>query len=192
MPDPIAAKGLQGMQNLAGELSKAADAGKKGTPGKFEQVRMEKLEPQDKMQQIDKQLDQLQKTGQIDKTGAPKEVTMAQRVAAQSGIAYHPGLDKVNQMQGVDSTQSVWKPQAPAATTASPTGNVAQGIKDFNDGQQRLVGIMQELRSGKPHSREELLQMQLEVSSLSEQMQMTSKLVDSAMQSIKQVMQQQV
>ena len=52
--------------------------------------------------------------------------------------------------------------------------------------------IIGELRSGKEFSQGELLGLQAEVHMLSEQVQMSTKLVDSAMQSIKSVMQQQV
>jgi len=185
--DPISAKGLQGMSNVAGDLAKAGDAGRKGAPGKFEQVRAEKLNPQDKLQQMDKQLDQVQQTGKLDATN--KESTMAQRVSAHGGVSYNPALDKVNSAQGVG--HDVWKPAAPVSATGQ-SGQVAEGIKDFNAGQQRLDSIMKDLQSGKHYSKEELLGLQLEVSTLSEQAQMSTKLVDSAMQSIKSVMQQQV
>jgi hypothetical protein len=188
MPDPISAKGLQGMSNVAGELSKAGEAGKKGAPGKFEAVRAEKLGPQDKLQQMDKQLDQLQQTGKIDQS---KETTMAQRVSAHGGVSYNPALDKVSGAQKVDPSHDVWKPAAQPTATGQG-GQVAEGIKDFNAGQQRLDEIMKDLHSGKKYSKEELLSLQMEVSTLSEQAQMSTKLVDSAMSSIKSVMQQQV
>ena len=56
----------------------------------------------------------------------------------------------------------------------------------------RLDEIIGDLRSGKQYSQSELIGLQAEVSQLSEQVQMSTKLVDSAMQSIKSVMQQQV
>ena len=187
--DPISAKGLQGMSNVAGDLAKSGDAaGKKGMPGKFEQVRAEKLNPQDKLQQLDRQLDQIQQTGKVELN---KEATMAQRVSAHGGVSYNPALDRVQGANRVDAAHDVWKPAAPVSATGQ-SGKVAEGIKDFNAGQQRLDEIMKDLHSGKKYSKEELLGLQLEVSTLSEQAQMSTKLVDSAMQSIKSVMQQQV
>jgi hypothetical protein len=187
--DPIASKGLQGLSNVAGELSKAGDVGKKGTPGKFEQVRMEKLQPQDQMQKIENKIENFLQTGKVDASTQPKELTMAQRVAARDGISLHqiPGAQQTAAPGKVDG---VWRPQTVEPTNQS--AKVAEGIKDFNAGQQRLDAIMKELQSGKHYSKEELLSLQLEVNVLTEQMQMSTKLVDSAMQSIKQVMQQQV
>jgi hypothetical protein len=178
MTDPIGAAKIGG--DMAKQLS---GAGKTSAPhGKFEQLRTEKAEAgQDKLSEIDKKLENLQETGKLDQS---KEVTMAQRVAAKDGITNHPGLQKT------DGAGNVWKPQTVQAT--GHTAQVAEGIKDFNSGQQRLDTIMKELQSGKKYSKEELLGLQMEVNVLSEQMQMTTKLVDSAMQSVKQVMQQQV
>lgn len=185
MADPIgASKGLQGLSNIAGELSKAGDIGKKGTPGKFEQVRMEKLDPQDRLDQIQKQMQEVGKTGKLD-LNTNKEMTMAQRVAAREGIVVRGGEDLK-----IGGTQDVWRPQQVQAT--GETQKLAEGIKDFDASQKRLDEIMSELRSGKKYSQEELLQLQMEVHMLSEKVQMTTKLVDSAMQSVKQVMQQQV
>jgi len=189
MPDPISAKGMQGMANIASELSKTGDAGKKGAPGKFEQVRAEKANPQDKLAQMDRQLDQIQQTGKVDPVN--KDMSMANRVSAHGGVSYNPALDKIGGVGKVDGAHDVWKPQAPVSATGQ-SGKVAEGIKDFNAGQQRLDEIMKDLHSGKHYSKEELLGLQLEVSTLSEQAQMSTKLVDSAMQSIKSVMQQQV
>lgn len=177
--DPVAGKALQSLSGA--DLSKAGAVDKKAPHGKFEQIRTEKADTgQDKMSEIDKKLENFQQTGKLDQS---KEVTMAQRVAARDGISMHPGMK-------AEGTQNVWKPQTVQAT--GQTAKLAEGVKDFNAGQQRLDHIMKELQSGKKYSHEELLGLQMEVNVLSEQMQMTTKLVDSAMQSIKQVMQQQV
>jgi hypothetical protein len=180
MADPISAKGLQGMSNLAGELSKAGEAGKKGTPGKFEQLRLEKQ--QDPIQQVDRQIENFLKTGKLE-AGQPREISMAERVAAKDGIA-------IGQPGQIGGSQSVWRPQQVQATGGAQ--QLAESVKDFDAGQKRLDAIMSELQSGKKYTQEELLKLQLEVNVLAEQVSMTTKLVDSAMQSIKQVMQQQV
>ena len=187
--DPIASKGMQGLSNVAGELAKAGDVGKKGAPGKFEQVRAEKLSPGETMDKLDRQLDNFSKTGKMDQQ--PREMTMAQRVAARDGISMHP--NQVPGAEGVgkaDGAGGAWKPQQVQAT--GQTQKVAEGLKDFDASQKRLDEIMGELKSGKKYSHEELISLQMEVNVLSEQVQMTTKLVDSATQSIKQVMQQQV
>jgi hypothetical protein len=175
--DPIAAKGLGGLGGLGGQP--AGGVAQKGQPGKFEAVRTEKLlGPGDKAD-VNKMATNFFQTGKMD---AVKTPSMAERVAMRDGISF-PG---VSGMQGVDQA---WRPNAVQAT--GKTESVAGAIKDLNSGQQRLDSIIGELRSGKEFTQAEMIGMQAEVNILSEQIQMSTKLVDSAMQSLKQVMQQQ-
>ncbi len=181
MADPISAKGLQSMSNIASELSKAGDAGKKGAPGKFEQIRLEKQ--QDPLQQAEQKIQNFLETGKLEPAGQPREISMAERVAAREGIV-------IGRPDEVGGSQNMWRPQQVDATSGA--SRMAESIKDFDAGQKRLDEIMAELRSGKKFSHEELLMLQMEVQTLAEQVSLTTKLVDSAMQSVTQVMQQQV
>ncbi|RME72066.1 MAG: hypothetical protein D6776_09405 [Planctomycetota bacterium] len=176
--DPIAAKGLGGLSNLGSELGKVAGRST-GAPGKFEALRTAKL-GQKKIDPVQTARNFLQ-TGNVE---GPQQTTMAQRVAARDGIAFRP-------VMGLDGAQKaeVWSPNR--VQGASGSDRIASAITDLNTGQERLEQIIQELRSGKQFSTQELLGLQAEVNLLSEQIQMSTKLVDSAMQSIKQVMQQQ-
>jgi hypothetical protein len=176
--DPISAKGLGGLSNLGGELGKIG--GRTGaTPGKFEALRSSKLGGA-KADPVQTARNFLQ-TGKVDATQA---TSMAQRVAARDGIAFQP-------VMGMDGAQQagVWNSQRVGGVGKSDT--VATAINDLNSGQERLEDIIGELRSGKEFSTQELIGLQAEVHMLSEQIQMSTKLVDAAMQSIKQVMQQQ-
>ena len=178
--DPVSAQGLGKLANLDGGIGKVGGKlGKVSEPGKFESLRKSKFGA--------KQADpiasarNLLKTGKVD-AAAP---TMMERVAARDQIAFTriPGLDHAQ------SSDQVWQ-----ATKVEATGNsqqVASAIGELNSGQERLQEIIGQLRSGKDFSHDQLIGIQAEVHLLSEQVQMSSKLVDSAMQSLKQVMQQQ-
>ncbi|HVY62653.1 MAG TPA: hypothetical protein VHF22_13420 [Planctomycetota bacterium] len=182
--DPLSAKvGAGGLSNLSGELSKSP--AKPGSGGKFEQVRMDKQS--DPMARADRMLDNFQKTGSVHGVTQSQGPSMAQRVAARDGISFQPNL-QFAQFGNVQST--TWAPQQVHAT--GQTQQVAGAVQGLNEGQARLESIIGELKSGKQYSQQELLGLQAEVNVLSEQLQMSTKLVDSAMQSIKSVMQQQV
>jgi hypothetical protein len=184
--DPLSAKvGGGGLSNLSGELSKASP-GKTGSGGKFEAVRMDKQS--DPMSRADRMLDNFQKTGSVHGTKETAAPSMAQRVAARDGISFQPNLHFAQFGNVQQST--TWAPQQVHAT--GQTQQVAGAVQGLNEGQARLESIIGELKSGKEYSQQELLGLQAEVNVLSEQLQMSTKLVDSAMQSIKSVMQQQV
>ncbi len=178
--DPISAKGLGGLSNLGSELGKIGGRRTGASPGKFEAIRASKLGGA-KLDPVEAARNFL-KTGKIDGTQA---TSMAQRVAARDGIAFQPtmGPGSAEQQAGVWNAQRVGG--------AGKADTVANAIHDLNSGQERLEQIIQELRSGKEFSTQELIGLQAEVHLLSEQIQMSTKLVDAAMQSIKQVMQQQ-
>lgn len=181
--DPISAKvGGGGLSNISGELSKAPGLGQGG--GKFESVRMDKKQA-DPIAKLENRVDHFQKTGKIEGKAAP---SMAERVAARDGIAFQPNLQFAN--FGNAQPANVWAAQ-PVGDVAK-SSQVAGAVQGLNQGQQRLEAIIGELKSGKQYSQTELLGLQAEVNLLSEQVQMSTKLVDGAMQSIKSVMQQQV
>jgi hypothetical protein len=184
--DPLSAKvGGGGLSNLSGELSKTS--GKPGSGGKFESVRMDKQS--DPMSKADRMLDNFQKTGHVSGAGQAQAPSMAERVAARDGIAFQPNLNFAH-FDGAQATSTAWAPQQVQAT--GQTQQVAGAVQGLNEGQARLEQIIGELKSGKEYSQTEILGLQAEVNVLSEQLQMSTKLVDSAMQSIKSVMQQQV
>jgi len=184
--DPISAKvGGGGLSNISGELSKAPGAGAGG--GKFESVRMDKKQGADPIGKLEQQMQSFQKTGKMD--GKAQAPSMMERVAARDGIAFQPNLHFM-QTGSATQAQNVWAPQP--VGDVSKSSQVAGAVQGLNQGQQRLEAIIGELKSGKQFSQSELIGLQAEVGLLSEQVQMSTKLVDSAMQSIKSVMQQQV
>lgn len=191
--DPISAKVGGGLGGVGGgDLSKLAGSGMKGGAGKFEAVRMEKTGMgggQDAMSKLDQRMAEFMKTGKLDSATQAKAPSMAERVAAQQGINLQPNLQFAN-VGGVGGTQDVWAPQQVQGTGGAQ--QVASAVQGLNENQAKLDSIIAELRSGKQFSQQELIGMQAEVNMLSEQVQMSTKLVDSAMQSIKSVMQQQV
>ncbi|MFC1705326.1 hypothetical protein ACFL59_00710 [Planctomycetota bacterium] len=176
--DPIAAKGLGGLGNIGGELAKTG-VGQKGAPGQFQKVMAkqiggtgEKFDPQQVAENF-------MQTGKVESTRAP---SMSERVAMRDGIAFQP-------IGGLEGGQAAWRPNSVQATGQSES--VASVLGDLNSGQNRLDEIIGTLRSGKDMGQAELIGLQAEVHMLSEQIQLSTKLVDSAMQSLKQVMQQQ-
>jgi hypothetical protein len=186
--DPISSKvGAGGLSNISGELSKAPGI---GGGSKFEAMRLDKAKGGDPIGGVERQMESFQKTGKLDgKAAAP---SMAERVAARDGIAFQPNLqfarfDAGNNVQG---GSNIWAPKPVGDVSAS--NQVAGAVQGLNQGQARLEQIIGELKSGKQYNQQELLGLQAEVNMLSEQVQMSTKLVDSAMQSIKSVMQQQV
>jgi hypothetical protein len=185
--DPLSAKAAGGgLSNISGELSKSAQTGSKGG-NKFESVRMEKQG--DALSRADQMLDNFNRTGKVDGAATTQGPSMAERVAARDGISFQPNLGFMH-MDGATAAQGSWAPQQVQATGQAQ--QVAGAVQGLNEGQARLESIIGELKSGKQYSQQELLGMQAEVNVLSEQIQMSTKLVDSAMQSIKSVMQQQV
>lgn len=185
--DPISAKAAGGgLSNISGELSRAPAAPGKGSGAKFEAIRQKGTGGDDAMSRVDQMRQDFMRTGKVDQKAAP---SMAERVAARDGIAFQPNLSFAN-TTGVSPSQQVWAPQQVQAT--GNTQQVAGAVQGLNESQARLEGIIGELRSGREFSQQELIGLQAEVNMLSEQVQMSTKLVDSAMQSIKSVMQQQV
>lgn len=186
--DPVSAKALGGLGNVAGDLAKAGDVAKTQPGGKFEQMRMDKLGggQQDTLNRVDGAIQNYVKTGRLEGVNQAQPPSMTDRIAAKDGISAQPHFG----IGGPEQTQNVWRPQQVQSVGGSE--QVASAIKDLNSGQARLDDIIGELRSGKTFTQQELLGLQAEVAMLSEQIQMSTKLVDSAMQSLKQVMQQQV
>lgn len=172
--DPIAAKGLGGIGGLGGQLGGTGAVRPKGVAGQFEATRIEKL-PGKKFD-AENIAENFFKTGRMEGTRKP---SMAEQVAMRDGIAFQP----------MNGTDTAWRPNQVQAT--GKTESVAGALENLNSGQQRLDEIIGHLQSGKEFSQPELIGLQAEVHLLSEQIQMSTKLVDSAMQSIKQVMQQQ-
>jgi hypothetical protein len=176
--DPVSAQGLSGLGGLGGGYGKIPKAQVKGPGGKFEALRLDKVaKPVGDGMSADQMAQNFFKTGKLD--GIQKAPSMAERVAMRDGIAFQP----------MEATQQAWRPNQVQATGESQ--GVASAIDNLNSGQERMDDIIGQLRSGKEFSQPELLGLQAEVNMLSEQIQMSSKLVDAAMQSIKQVMQQQ-
>lgn len=175
--DPISAKGLSGLGGIGGATPGVGGIGQKGAPGKFEAVRAERLMGPGTEADGNKLAEDFFKTGKVD---GGKPSSMAERVAMRDGIAFP------NMPTGVDQA---WRPNVVQAS--GKTESVAGAIKDLNAGQQRLDEIIGTLRSGKQMNQAELIGLQAEVHVLSEQIQLSTKMVDAAMQSLKQVMQQQ-
>lgn len=187
--DPISAKAAGGgLSNVAGELSKqGAGAAQKGSGAKFEATRVDKnAGGGDPLAKVEHMKQDFMSTGKLDQNRQP---SMSERVAARDGISFQPNL-QFDRVASPTAAQNVWAPQQVQGTSQS--SQVAGAVQGLNEGQTRLESIIGELRSGKTFSQSELLGMQAEVNVLSEQVQMSTKLVDSAMQSIKSVMQQQV
>lgn len=174
--DPVTAKGLSGLGGLGGKLP-SQGIRPKGAPGAFEATRIEKLGP-GKQFDADKVAQNFMRTGSLEGTQKP---SMTEQVAMRDGIAF--------QNPNATGPDAAWRPNAVQATGKSES--VAGALKELNSGQARLDDILGQLRSGKDFSQAELIGMQAEVHVLSEQIQMSTKLVESAMQSLKQVMQQQ-
>lgn len=177
--DPVTAKGLGGLGGLGGKLP--TEMRTKGAPGKFEATRVDKLGA-GKQFDAEKVAANFFESGKVEGKQAP---SMAERVAMRDGISFQ----NVNGTIPVQGAEQAWRPNQVQAS--GKTESVAGAIKDLNSGQERLDGIIDQLRSGRNFSQAELIGLQAEVHVLSEQIQMSTKLVDSAMQSLKQVMQQQ-
>lgn len=176
--DPVSAKGLGGgFGGIGGVGGDFAKIGKKGPAGKFAKVRTDKLQEALKTDP-NKLADNFMKTGRVEGLTKP---SMSERVAMRDGIAF--------ESQGLEQQMTNWRPNPVQA--AGKTDSVAGVVNELNSGAERLESILGQLQSGKEFSPAELIGMQAEVHMLSEQIQLSSKLVDSAVQSLKQVMQQQ-
>ncbi len=179
MADPIISRGLGNIAQTAGELSKTADKGQKAAGQRsFEQIRAEKLG------QGPESAGYLGQPGEVSKV---KEVGIGERVAAKDGIVYQPLFE--GQQTAQVQQASMWQALPDKSVQKTEATDFLRGV---NEGQHRMEEIVSEMKSGREYSRQELLGIQAEVYMLSEQVQIASKLVDAAMQSLKSVMQQQI
>jgi len=91
--------------------------------------------------------------------------------------------NKLEEMQPVDKTQKA---------EMQPTHKIATFLEQMNKGQHDLDQIVKDLHSGKEFEMRELMTMQLQVQQLSQQMDMTTKMVSKAIENINKALNTQV
>jgi hypothetical protein len=148
-------------------------------------------EVQSAMKQAD-QLAQAEQTPQV-QFG---QVMDAQRVGQIDGGQLNPGTSNVDVLRAARLGQVNGAPPVPAVGTQLDSRSVMNGVQrimeDVMQGQNKLEEIMNLSLSGRNFSAPELLAMQAGVYRFSQELELTSKVVEKATSTIKQTMNTQV
>jgi hypothetical protein len=164
-----------------------------GGIGKASQQMMQELQKQ--MQQVEQQ----QKVGgpQFDNVMAQQgvndptkvhDVTKVQDVNKSQSAADVLRTAQAQQVGGVDKSLDVKKVEA----TTKTEGGLKAVLQQVVEGQNKLDQIIKMATSGKTYGNQELLAIQASVYKFSQELELTSKVVEKATSGVKQTMQTQV
>ncbi len=158
-----------------------------GGIGKASQQMMQELQKQ--MQQVEQQ----QKVGgaQFDNVMAQQGVndpSKAQEVGKTQSAADVLRTAQAQQVGGVDKSIDVKKVEA----TTKTEGGLKAVLQQVVEGQNKLDQIIKMATSGKTYGNQELLAIQASVYKFSQELELTSKVVEKATSGVKQTMQTQV
>ena len=128
----------------------------------------------------------------VNKTQGVNDVTNTQKVQETTSAS---DVLRTAQSNAVNGSQSIG--QGPnAAKKVDATGKTESGLKkmlnQMVDGQNKLDDIIKMATSGKTYSQQDLLAIQASVYKFSQELDLTSKVVEKATSGIKQTMQTQV
>lgn len=154
---------------------------------------------QQMMQQVQKEAQQAQKTGaQPGMEGNKFDKMMTQQVGDVNKVQ---DPTKVGDVKSIDALRAAKMDSINPATQVKTVEGVkethkSEGIKklmgNVMDGQNALDQIIAKASSGKQFSNQELLAMQAGVYKFSQELELTSKVVEKATSGVKQTMQTQV
>jgi len=158
-----------------------------GGIGKASQQMMQELQKQ--MQQVEQQ----QKVGgpQFDNVMAQQGVndpSKTQDVGKTQSAADVLRTAQAQQVGGVDKSIDVKKVEA----TTKTEGGLKAVLQQVVEGQNKLDQIIKMATSGKTYGNQELLAIQASVYKFSQELELTSKVVEKATSGVKQTMQTQV
>lgn len=118
----------------------------------------------------------------------PNDAFQIQRQEGVQNTQNVQNVQKMDQTNQLDPTQKVGQ-DIPKVTDM---GSLQQVVDRLKKGQSRLKDLIQNATSGKTFSPQELIGLQAEVSQITTEMQMCSKVVEQGVGAIKQTMQMQV
>ena len=157
--------------------------------GKVAQEMMKEV--QSAMQQAD-QLAQAKQPSQVEFG----QMMDAQRVGQVEGGRLNPATNNIDVLRAARVGQTQGGPAVPAVGTELDSRSVMNGVQrimeDVMQGQNKLEEIMNLSLSGRNFSAPELLAMQAGVYRFSQELELTSKVVEKATSTIKQTMNTQV
>ena len=150
---------------------------------------------QQMMQQVQQQAQQ-----QIDKTGGPQQSggaqfdkMMTQQVQDPSKVNEAGKVSDVLKTAKLNATDpSTGVKQVEATKETKQMGGVRRLVAGVMDGQNKLDDIIAKASSGKQFSQQQMLAMQAGVYKFSQELELTSKVVEKATSGVKQTMQTQV
>ncbi|MCP4503596.1 MAG: ATP-dependent helicase HrpB [Deltaproteobacteria bacterium] len=162
-----------------------------GGVGKAAQQMMQEMQKQmneqagevggaDKAKFNDTMVQDVQKTQDISKTQKVQDVTNPSNVLRTA---------QNNSVNGAQNTTGVRKVEG---TTKSSESSLKKMLNQMVDGQNKLDDIIKMATSGKAYSQQDLLAIQASVYKFSQELDLTSKVVEKATSGIKQTMQTQV
>jgi hypothetical protein len=165
-----------------------------GGIGKASQQMMQELQKQMQQQSQDvqkaqgPQFDQVMQQQGVQDPTKVQDVAKVQEVQKSQGAADVLRTAQSQQVNGVDKNLGV-KPVEGASKTETGLKSVLQQVVN---GQNKLDDIIKMATSGKTYGNQELLAIQAAVYKFSQELEMTSKVVEKATSGVKQTMQTQV
>ena len=151
------------------------------------------------MQQAQQELEQAQnKSSSTGGASFKDAMQQAQGPQAQQGVQNTQAVQAPEASQNVlmqakvNSANKVATSRAIGQTAASKNSQLRDMIQDLVQGQDKMAGLMKLAMSGKKFSSTELLALQAGVYRFSQELEITSKVVEKATSGIKQTMNTQV
>lgn len=156
---------------------------------------------QQMMQELQRQMQEVQ-SQQVEKPESNFGDMVSQKVDAAQDPSKVQNTQKVNETQKATDVLRTAVAQGPAptgATDPSKAVNSSQATKGIRkllgqvvEGQNKLDDIIKMATSGKTYGHQDLLAIQASVYKFSQEMELTSKVVEKATSGVKQTMQTQV
>jgi hypothetical protein len=164
-----------------------------GGIGKASQQMMQELQKQ--MQQVEQQqkvngpqFDQVMSQQGVNDPTKVQDVAKVQDVQKSQSAADVLRTAQAQQVGGVDKSIDVKKVEA----TTKTEGGLKAVLQQVVEGQNKLDQIIKMATSGKTYGNQELLAIQASVYKFSQELELTSKVVEKATSGVKQTMQTQV
>jgi hypothetical protein len=164
-----------------------------GGIGKASQQMMQELQKQ--MQQVEQQqkvggpqFDQVMAQQGVNDPTKVQDVSKVQDVQKSQSAADVLRTAQSQQVGGVDKSLDVKKVEA----TTKTEGGLKAVLQQVVEGQNKLDQIIKMATSGKTYGNQELLAIQASVYKFSQELELTSKVVEKATSGVKQTMQTQV
>jgi len=143
----------------------------------------------EEMKKAQSELQKLDKTQKPESTKSFHEVMESQKTGGVGQVSGTQNAQQVLSQTKLEATNSLKRVQQAANTERSHLANM---LEKMIQGQDKMTGIMNMAMSGKNFSPSELLAMQAQVYRYSQELELTSKVVEKGTGGLKQLSQTQV